>query len=241
MAITVVGTPTNSGDAADATSHSVAVPTGAAADDIAVVYLGQWNAGGVTPTVTAPSGFAQKGSNFSNGPTGGGDGFARNSVWWKRLTGADSGTYAFSYSASMWTTVQCVLFRGCATSGDPWDVMATPITNLWTSTIDSISLTNTDANGALVWWVYNDTAATHTSPTGFTEAADNDCATTGYKILSASGSQTASGGTVSTATTGGVWMGALLSSGGGGGGGTGPPGRPPIVMPSLAATQASSW
>lgn len=28
---------------------------------------------------------------------------------------------------------------------------------------------------------------------------------------------------------------------GGGGGGTGPPGRPPIVMPSLAATQAASW
>lgn len=211
MAITVVGTPTNTGDAADATSHAPAVPTGAAANDIAVVYLGQWNAGGVTPTVTPPSGFTQKGGNWTNT----GDGFARNSIWWKRLTGSDSGTYSFSYSASFWTTAECAIFRGCITSGDPWDAVATPLAASWTTTIDSISLTTTDAGAALVWCVYNDSGGTHTPPTGFTEAADNDCGSMAYQVLSSAGSQTASSGTVSTATSGGLWMGALLSSAGG--------------------------
>lgn len=224
MAITVVGTPTTTGDFADAATHSVAVPTGAASGDVAVILLGQWSAAGTTPTVTAPSGFAQKGGFFT-AP----DGLAKNSVWWKRLTGPDSGTYAWSYQSSFWSAVQCTMFRDCATSGDPWDAVATPLTGLFNTTVASISVTNTDVSGALVWCVYNDSAATHTPPTGFTEAAEVDSMSMAYRFPGSAGSQTASGGSLSAGSDGGVWMGALLSSTGGG------------LPPPVAVQAAGPW
>jgi hypothetical protein len=198
----------NSGNLVEVSSLNVPVPTGAAAGDIAVISLVQWNAS--TPTVTPPSGFVQKGATWTSS-----DGVAKNSIWWKRLTGADTGNYSFSWTGGvMWSGAICALFTGCATSGDPWDAVATPTTGTWGNPT-SISVTTTDAAGGLFWAVYNDTSGTHTPPTGFTEIADIDSASCAYYISGVSGSQSASGATISSSSAAGQWLGALLSDGGG--------------------------
>jgi len=226
VAITVVGTPTNTGDAAGNSSTAVTVPTGAASGDIAVVYLGQWggSGGGATPTITPASGFAQKGGFFTSG-----DGLAKNSIWWKRLTGSDSGTYSFSYTGdgSFFTTCQCVMFRGGATSGDPWETVATPLTGTWGS-CSTISVTTTDPNGALFWAVYNDSAGTHTPPTNFTEAADNDSASCAYRIPGSAGTLSAASASISSSSAAGEWLGALLSD-------------TPVGLPNNALQAAGPW
>ena len=206
----------NSGAAVSGTSRATNVPAGAAVDDIAVCWLGQWESS-FTPTVTPPTGFTQKGATWSSG-----NGQAKNSVWWKRLTAADTGTYSFSWTGgSGWTTVQCALFTGCITTGDPWDAVATPVTGTFGS-ITSMSVTVTNAGSALFWCVYNDSSGTHTPPTSFTETADVDCGSMAYRLVGA-GSQSASGASITSSSAAGAWLGALLPDGGGGGGATSVP------------------
>lgn len=212
MAISVVGTPSNTGNAASTTSRAPTVPSGSVANDVAVVYLGQFdaNSAGATPTVTPPSGFARVGAIWTSS-----DGKAKNSIYWKRLTTTDSGTYSFSWSGNFWTTAQCVMFRGCIATGDPWATgVGAPVTatGSWGS-ISTLTLTLPDAGGALFWAVYNDSPATaHTPPTSFTEAADNDCGSCAYRIPGSAGSQSASGASINTTGVAGAWMGALLST-----------------------------
>lgn len=207
MAITVVGTPTTAGNASEVSSQVVNVPTGAASGDIAVIYLGQWNAG--TPTITPASGFAQKGATWTSG-----DSVAKNSIWWKRLTGADTGTYSFSWSIGMWTTMQCVMFRGCISSGDPWQAVATPVTGTF-GTYTTMSVTLGSAGDALYWAAYNDTAGTHTPPDNFTEAADNDSGACAYWMPGSAGSKSAANGSVTSSSAAGAWLGALSEDPGG--------------------------
>jgi hypothetical protein len=207
---------TDSGNTVSVTGRGTNVPAGAAVDDIAVISLCQWES--ATPTVTPPSGFTQKGATWSSQ-----DGMSKNSIWWKRLTAADAGTYDFTWTGgSMWTTVQCALFTGCITTGDPWDAVATPVVGTW-GTITTMSVTLSDAGGGMYWAVYNDTAGTHTPPTSFTELAEADCGTSAYRIPGASGSQSAANGSISSSSSSGAWLGALLPAGGGGGAGTSHP------------------
>lgn len=198
-----------SGNSANASSRSTTVPAGAAIGDVVVAFVETWN-GAVT--VTPPSGFTQKGSVFSSG-----DGQSQNSVWWKRLTAADTGSYSFGYSGSRWSTVQALCFSGVIATGDPFDVVATPVAGTFGS-ITSMSLTTTDPNGAQIFTVYNDTTGTHTPPTGFTEPSgvDVDCASCAYKLNGgSSGSQSISGASVSSSSSAGAWAGALLAATGG--------------------------
>lgn len=194
----------NTGNSANVSSRSPAVPTGAQSGDVVVAFMETWQ-GAVT--VTAPSGFAQKGAVWSSG-----DGKAQCSTWWKRLTAADTGTYDFSLSAARWTTVQCMAFSGCVSAGDPFDAVATPVSGT-SSSITSMSLTTTDPAGALVFGVYNDIPATHSPPTGFTETADVDSATQAYALAGgSSGLVTVSGASMSASGPFGAWVGALLSA-----------------------------
>lgn len=230
MAVTLVGTPTTTGDATNVTSRAPAVPSGAVANDIAIVYLGRWDGTSGTATITPPSGFTQK-DTFTSG-----DSLAKCSIWWKRLTAGDTGTYSFSWTGSHYTTAQCVLFRGCITSGDPFD--GTPVKNAGTyGTYATLSLTTTDAAGALIWAAYNDTSAAHTPPTGFTEDADNDCGTLAHRFPGSAGSQSAASGSVASSSAAGSWLGALLSAGGGGGPAA-IPGRPQSYVPRR---RAANW
>lgn len=194
----------NTGNSTQVGSLAPSVPSGVQAGDIVVVSLCQWD-NGSTPTVTPPSGFTQKGSTWTSG-----DSKAKNSVWWKRLTGADAGTYSFSWTGSFYSTIQVAAFSGCISSGDPWEAVATPVTGTF-GTVTTMSVTVAAVGGALFWTVYNDSGGTHTPPTGFTETADVDCGTTAYSLIGSSGSNSAASGAVSSSSSAGAWLGALLA------------------------------
>lgn len=231
MAVSFVASSA-SGAAASGASIASTVPAGVQSGDVAIAFLESWQ-DSTPPTVTQPAGFTQKGAVWASSDAG-----AQNSVWWKRLTGADSGSYTFTLNATRWNTVQVLAFRGCAASGDPFDAVATPV-GFTTTGVTSMSLTTTDANGALIFTVYNDNAGTHTPPTGFTEPAsvDVDCAACAYKLGSTPGSQTISGASISASGPAGAWSAALLSTGGG---------APAVVQPPtqfsrVPINRASLW
>lgn len=212
MAVSFVAASASGNSSNATTAAASSVPTGAASGDIAVAFLESWEGTAATPTITPPAGFTQKGSTWASG-----DGLAINSAWWKRLTGADSGTYSFTVSmtsgVTRWNTLQVMMFRGCAASGDPFDAVATPVAGTYGS-IASMSIITTDADGALVFTVYNDTLGTHTPPTGFTEptGVDVDAASCAYKLAGGvSGSQSISGASISSSSAAAAWAGALLS------------------------------
>lgn len=232
MAVSFVGASA-SGNAASGTSRSTTVPTGVQAGDIAVAFFESW-ANATPPTVTPPTGFTQKGAVWASG-----DGNARNTTWWKRLTGADSGSYTFTQNTSRWTTVQVMVFRGCVATGDPFDAVATPVAGTY-GAIASMSITTTDGGGALVFGVYNDSSGTHTPPTGFTEptGVDVDCAACAYKLADGvSGSQSISGASITSSSSAAAWAGALLSDTGGSSAGI-----PPIrAVTREALNRAHYW
>lgn len=200
MAVTFVSSST-SGNAADVSSRAVDVPVGVQSGDIVVVALGQWQSG-ATPTITPPSGFdASAALTWSSG-----DGAARNSIWWKRLSAADTGTYTFTWTGgTFWTTVQAVAYRGVLASGDPISTKTTSAVGTFGS-ITSLSLSTGIASGdGAFWTVYNDSNGLHTPPTGFTETADADSGSTAYAITSGT-SITASGASIASSSSAGAAM-----------------------------------
>lgn len=210
MAVSFVGASA-SGNAAETTSLSTAVPAGVQAGDVVVAFFESWTSS-TPPTVTPPTGFTQKGGVWASG-----DAAAQNTTWWKRLTGADTGNYTFGQSSTRWTTLQVMAFRGVIATGDPFDAVATPVAGTY-GAVASMSIVTTDAAGALVFSFYNDTSGTHTPPTGFTEptGVDVDCASCAYKLAGGvSGSQSISGASISSSSSAAAWAGALLSDAGG--------------------------
>lgn len=169
------------------TSVNVPVPTGAATDDIAVVALEQWESG--NPTVTYPANFTE----FLNLVSGS----QKLKAAWKRLTGADTGNYTCSWTGSQWTIGEAILVTGAITSGSPIDASNTATAT--DTTIPTTTITATDLD-FLLHLVANENAASKTAPTNFTEVQDSDYLATNYRIPGTSGSQSASGGTVSTST-----------------------------------------
>lgn len=189
MPITQVGATTTTGDSASASSRAPAVPTGAAAGDVAFVFLDLWEAS--DPAVTAPAGFTQ----LFKLPGGSG---GKSYCFWKRLTAADAGTYTFSWSGNQWATAHCTMLRGVKASGDP--VGANYATALAiSSTFPSVTV-SPPYIPALLWHGYNDSAGTHTAPTGFTKTAEVDCAVDAIQLPTSGSSWTASGATVSASS-----------------------------------------
>jgi hypothetical protein len=93
---------------------SVTVPSGAATNDIALIDL--WCETSVAVT-TPPSGFAL---DATASPGSGRSTNIRR--YWKRLTGADTGSYSFTLASSVNCMFVCTLFSGRITSGSPFDV-----------------------------------------------------------------------------------------------------------------------
>lgn len=93
---------------------SIAVPSGAASNDIAIIDI--WTESG-TAVTTPPSGFA-----YDTGvQTGAGRVFWLRR-YWKRLTGSDTGSYSFTLASSDSCMLVCTLWTGRVTSGSPFDV-----------------------------------------------------------------------------------------------------------------------
>jgi len=198
----------NSGGAADVSTRATNVPAGVQINDIVVASLCQWQGGAAPTSMVPPTGFTQK-DTFTSGDT-----FAKNTIWWKRLTAADTGTYTWSWSnGTFWTTLQAIAFSGCITTGDPFDGTPTKTSGTFGS-ITTLTQTLSSAGGGLFWACYNDSTGTHTPPTNFTETADVDCGSCAYRIPGASGSQSAASASISSSSSAGAWLGALLEDGG---------------------------
>lgn len=188
MAVGFVSSSASGSSDAFVSSLNVPVPSSTAANHIAVVAIERW--GGTNPVITAPSGFTEK-INLVSGDQ-------KLHVWWKRLTGADSGNYSFSWTGSQWTMGHCMLFSGAVTSGDPFGSNTNTATASGTST-PTTTVAPAYAPG-LVHFVANENSATATPPTNYAEAQDGQYLHSNYRILGTSGSTSASGGTLSAST-----------------------------------------
>lgn len=178
---------TSTGNASQSSSRNAAVPSGAQAGDVALIFFDTFQMSAAT-TIT---GFTKIGDTT----VGGSD---RTQIFWKRLTGADTGTYAIAWGGTTaWNNATVVLYRNVKTSGDPHsDVdQATG-----TGTLQpSVTSTPTVANAMLAFHSYNaNPASLHTPPTsqggGWTEITDQDCYTDSYKLVSTAQGYTVSGG-----------------------------------------------
>lgn len=194
-----------SGDEFSASSRAATVPTGAASGDVMIAILERW---GGNPAITPPAGFTDWGTTYLSG-----DSASNIHIFWKRLTGSDTGSYTFSWTGSLWSHLHVVCMTGVIATGTPIEAA-----NGWAGTAGtygSTSVTTATIPG-LIWTSYNDTGGTHTPPTGYTEILDNDCGSTAYRIGTATGSQSASGATVTTSSPATAVLLALKPAAGGG-------------------------
>lgn len=189
----VDSTTTGVGDSL-VSSINVPVPTGTAANHIALLALEQWES--TNPTVTWPSGFTQITQVVS--------GSQKLKAAWKRLTGADTGNYTPSWTGSQWTVGHCVLFSGCKTSGDPIGVNFNTATATGTGTPSTAVTVGYTAPG-LVHFVANENSALQTTPpsiggNAMTETEDSNYLHSNYLLPAGTGTFTASGGVLAAST-----------------------------------------
>jgi hypothetical protein len=109
VAIVSAGTTLNY---ATRTTVAITVPSSAAAGHIAIVDL--YYEGSATTVTGVPTGFTREAAcgPFNN---------MHLDRYWKRLTGADTGTYSFTVSANVNTMAQAILLSGRMSSGSPFD------------------------------------------------------------------------------------------------------------------------
>jgi hypothetical protein len=185
------GPTTNTGNATSVTSRAPTVPAGAAVDDVMILYLDLWVSGGADPTPTVPSGFTQV--YKITGGTG-----VKSRCYWKRLTGADAGTYAISWTGAQYAMAHVIRCTGVTTSGDPIGA------NFNTATATSTTFPTTTVSPAyapgLLWHGYSDSPATHLPPTSFTELNDVDCGTDAWRVPGSAGTWTAPAATTSVSS-----------------------------------------
>lgn len=193
MAAPAFGTSSSLAYSATArTTSSVPVPASVAANDVIIVHLYQEDA---APTVTPPTGFTEV--TFTTAPQTTGS-VLRLRVFWKRATGADTGTYAFTHTSNI-TEAQAARFTGCITSGTPLEVLGSAVDNSGTTNpTAAITGTTGGADRLLVWGsAQYASAATVTAPTGFTLVQDGSDLSTAYKAQATAGSTGSVAGTMS--------------------------------------------
>lgn len=189
----VDSTSTGVSDAQDS-GKSIAVPTDAAVNHIAVLAIEVWLDTSTDPIIGWPSGFTQKTFYEDTG-----SGFQRVIIGWKRLTAADSGTYNYTITnGTYWNQAQCILVSGCTTTGDPFEAVDTDQNSTGTSLPSSSVITT--VNPFLLNIIANENSATKTPPTSFTEVEDANYLEMSYRIPGSSGTYTTSGGSTSAST-----------------------------------------
>jgi hypothetical protein len=180
------------------TNSSIPVPAGVAAGHIVLVHL---YADDSSPTVTPPSGFTEitfSPTPLTTGPT------SQQHIYWKRATGADSGTYLFTHAAAN-TQAVATRWTGCVTTGTPLEVLGSAQRTTAGTVTPAVSGTTAGADRLLVFTGTEYSSPTWTPPTGFTEAVDFESVTVDYKAQATAGatgsvSATASGSNAQTAT-----------------------------------------
>lgn len=147
----------------EASSITIAKPSGLAVDDILVLVLHREI--GATEAPTA-SGFTveaeQAGSVAGGGPLD-------LAVMWKRATSGDVAAtdFTFNWSTNCWRTADLHAFSGATTSGNPFTGSSIQIGNN-TATIPSLNYTAGNGLGIWAYTLYFDNA-TITPPGGYTQ------------------------------------------------------------------------
>lgn len=159
---------------------SFAVPSGVAAGDIIVIPIytdaSIASDGGASITAMA-SGFAH--APGSPVKTGSGTPPSHSlSVVWKRATGADTGTYDFTLSASVFTAGAAQRYSGAVASGVPFDTASggdtpTAIDDTSGTVTPAVNITTAGPNRMLIFSGSDWAGGAWTPPTGFTERMDS--------------------------------------------------------------------
>lgn len=212
MAVALVASSTSGATDAQGTSRAVPVPTGAAAGLVAVLVLELWQSTATNPTVGWPAGFNEIVNYVSTT-----DGFQKIKAAYKVLTGADSGNYTATFT-NHWNQGQCTLWSGVDTT-NVLDVAISTAQNSTGTAYPSNSLTTANAGCGMLYLVANENATTpasNTAPTGYSKQQDANYLRCCTKIAGAAGSETISGGALSTSTLKLAALVALRAASGGG-------------------------
>jgi len=150
------------------TSVVLPVPSGIAAGHIILLCLYIES----TATVTPPTGFVEIPQTAPTASTTGSVQYSR--IFWKRATGAESGSYTLTWSGAAFRAGVAVRFTGVVATGNPWDVTDTNGRSSNGTVTPAVAVTTTGIERLLVWIGTSWTDVTWTPPTGFTERVDAD-------------------------------------------------------------------
>lgn len=174
-----------------ATSIAVPVPSGVLAGHHVYVSMEMWEA--ANPTVTMPSGFVLLGEVVS-GPQ-------KLKVFVKEATGADSGTYTFTWSGTQWVIGHSVRVTGGKAGTNPTGTNYNGAASASGTAIPSTSVTVGFVPGLLQFSCNENGATQTTPPTGFTEVQDSNYLHSNHRMdASTSGTFTAPSGVMSAST-----------------------------------------
>ena len=162
------------------TSIAPSLPTGYAVNDIFLLFVETAN-----QTVTTPSGWTIVTNSPQGTGTAGGTSATGLSVFWKRAASTSESAPTVTISSGNHAIGQIMAFRGCVTSGNPWDVTAGNVASTASKSV-SIPGATTSVNNCLIILAVayaTDTTTPQTSAwtnanlTGVTEVVDNATAT----------------------------------------------------------------
>lgn len=186
------------------TALNVPVPAGVAADDIILVVMSLDTATVPTP----PAGFTQASNSGANAAG------IYQRVFWKRATGADSGTYNFTATGAANPTAVALRFAGCISSGTPLEATTSASNTSASTSTPAVSATTTGPDRLWVWNGQGNANTTYSTLSGFTEVHENGA--TGFhgavdvKTVPSASSSGSLVSTMGTSATSLAWLGALL-------------------------------
>lgn len=151
------------------TTMSVPYPAGIQENDIAVILCYSESAVGTTHTITTPTGFA----SISEQPVV--LNYIRQGVFWKRLTGTETGTVSVptsigSGAAQDGHSAVMFIIRGCVTTGTPYEAMAT--TSGQSTALTGSAVTTLGAERLVAHLGTHRDSSTVTPAAGYTENLD---------------------------------------------------------------------
>lgn len=198
---------------ATANTAQFAVPSGVVAGSVIVAVLYRDLSGASYEAVTLPSGFTLVPGN--PGATTGTFHTVGMDIAWKRATGADSGTYDFSWTTSFFRMGVAMRLDGCTSSGNPFEADNGAVSSANSTSTPAVSVTTLGADRLLLWVGSSWESGAWTQPSGFTARVTNadfdllTAASAAQAVAGASGS--VAGTQVSEAHS--AWVGAFLAGG----------------------------
>jgi hypothetical protein len=190
------------------TSLAVPVPPSMATDDVAVVKILRETTGtlGTHPALTGWTEQSYQTVTQTDGTK------LDQTILWKRATGADSGSYTFTWTGGMSATGTSHRITGCRTAGSPFDTdddhtaASSDSANAPTTT-----LTSTQAQVLLFWCFGGYGGGTGTTPpSGFTNQDDHPNMGAATKVQAVAGSTGTLGGAGTSSDKKLAFLGALV-------------------------------